>query len=295
MIRSPHSIKRWVGKQFYSLKSRRKQHILRRNILRHYRKNPPGDPESAHAVACIRERGSTVFPAVPEREYNERTIEVATDPASGYPFVTHEGKRLFFPVGWKQRRIRRACAALLREQDFRSPHRYLTPSFDVGAETVLFDVGCAEGILTLSVIERVAAAHLFEASEEWAEPLRLTFEPWKEKVRIVPNYVSDTDDGQNVSLDTYTEGMETRGILLKLDVEGAEARVLAGGAKLLASPGVRAVVCTYHRAEDLEQLTALLRGKGYTVEPSTGYMLFLWDPQGLRPPYFRRGVIRCEK
>ncbi len=233
-----------------------------------------------------------MLPCVPP--YDRRGVGVHADAENGHRYVMHEGKRLYFPQRWNEKRIQAGYAALLREQDERSPHRYLTPEFDVMPQTHLFDIGAAEGILALSVIDRVAAVHLFEASGTWLEPLKLTFAPWKEKVRIVRKYVSDVDDEQNITLDTYAEKLDAEEILLKMDVEGAEAKVLAGGRKLLARPGVRAVICTYHRWEDYDELSARMHECGYRVVPSPGYMLLLNDPW-LRAPWFRRGVIRCDK
>jgi hypothetical protein len=287
--------KRWVGKQVYFQKVRWRHFLLRRNIVRHYSKFIPVDPELAQVARSVKQRGAVVFPSLPKERRRRPEIEVYTDPESNCRFVCHEGKRLFFPRTWNDQHIRHVYAQLLREQDVRSPHRYLTPEFDVTPQTHLFDIGAAEGILALSVVERVAAVHLFEAQEQWLEPLQRTFAPWPEKVHIVPKYVSDVDDSQNITLDTYVRGMEAADVLLKLDVEGAEAQVLAGGERLLSRSGVRAVVSTYHRAGDFDALSAGMSGRGFSVTPSSGYMLFLHDPEGLRAPWFRRGVIYCRK
>ena len=284
----------FIDRQPRKMKRRLQRLMMSIRIVRHYAKNPPAEQDLAEAVRYVKRKGVAVFPYHREKD-DGRTIEVHTDAGNGYRYVVHEDKRLYFPQCWDEKRIHRGYAALLREQEARSPHRYLTPQFDVTPQTALFDIGAAEGILSLSVIERVASVHLFEAEERWIEPLKLTFAPWKEKVRIVRKYVSDVDDKQNITLDTCAEGLDAGDILLKIDVEGHESHVLAGGRMLLGRPGVRAVVCTYHRAGDFEHLSAILSGHGFRVTHSPNYMLFLIDPEGLHAPWFRRGVIYCDK
>lgn len=288
--------------QIYCIKQIVPKIRKRASIVRFFRQNPSlveNDPELARAVRYIKYRGLAVFPYSTGFRYSPWRIRVFSDDDSGFKYVMHEGKRLFFPKAWDALRIRKAYAALLREQDERSAHRYLTPSFDVTPETVLFDIGSAEGMLSLSVVERVAAIHLFEMSEEWLEPLRLTFSPWKEKVHIVRKYVSDTNDDDNVTVDSYISsiGIKPTALMLKMDVEGAESKVVAGSSNTLASTDimVSAVICTYHKHGDEETLSAIMRANRFDVKSSQGYMLFLYDREGLSPPYFRKGLIYCTK
>ena len=67
----------------------------------------------------------------------------------------------------------------------------------------LLDVGSAEGIFTLDVIDLIEHAYLFECDDEWVEALEATFLPWKDKITIVRKYVSDMDDENNTTLDSY--------------------------------------------------------------------------------------------
>ena len=64
----------------------------------------------------------------------------------------------------------------------------------------------------------------------------------------------------------------------------------------------KVVTCVYHRQDDEEILGNMMKKFGFTVTPSKGYMLFpagdieLGKPSyEHKPPYFRRGVIRCNK
>ncbi len=179
------------------------------------------------------------------------------------------------------------------DQHPQSPHRYLTEDFTVGADDIVIDGGAVEGNFGLRVVEHVKKLYLFEPESYWQEPLQATFEPWKDKVVIVPKYLSKQDTETAVALDAYFTDKE-KPTFIKLDVEGFEADVLEGAADLLATSIKRAVVCTYHYADDEAKLSTLMRACHFSVAPSRGYMLFqLYDK--LKPPYFRRALIRCER
>lgn len=116
-------------------------------------------------------------------------------------FVMHHGKKLYFGRDMVDY-VSSIYKGLLIEQDRRSAHRYVD-SYSELADKVLLDIGAAEAIFTLDTIEYVKHAFLFECDEKWLEALTATFAPWKDKVTIVRKYVSDVDDENNVSLDTF--------------------------------------------------------------------------------------------
>ncbi len=263
---------------------------------------PQQDPEVVEIAAYLDKLdwpGPLKCPQYPydfTSEYNPRQVEVMTDPESGLPYAMHGGKRLFYPRGYDMARIQYLYSNVALEQDPLSPHLYLTPEFDVPDGAVLFDVGAAEADFSLSVIEKVSRVYIFEVLEEWNEPLRKTFEPWKEKVTILNKYASDAPSETCVTLDSFRETIPSGSdIFFKIDVEGAEDQVLQGAQTLLASPdfNVRAVVCVYHRPDDLERFSALMRSLGYSAEVSRGYIA-LAIPSGAAP-YLRRGLIRCRR
>jgi hypothetical protein len=159
---------------------------------------------------------------------------------------------------------------------------------------VLFDVGAAEGNFALSVVEKASRIILFEADKEWVEPLKATFEPWKDKVEIVNKFVSNISDSENTTLDDHISG-ENAGTFLKIDVEGAESRLLNGCKRILSEKKpLKVAICTYHKQNDEKEFSELLTQKGFKTSPSNGYMLFFYDKQ-IKAPYFRRGLIRAQK
>ena len=92
---------------------------------------------------------------------------------------------------------------------------------ELKGETLL-DIGAAEAVFTLDTIDYIDRAYLFECDEAWIEALEATFAPWNDKIMIVRKYVSDVDDDNNITLDTFfqDEGRPIDNLFLKMDIEG---------------------------------------------------------------------------
>lgn len=82
-------------------------------------------------------------------------VEVWIDSSCDMPYVFHEGKRLYFPRGCAKAFVKRFYLSLVEEQDKRSPHRYFSEDDSFIDDCVFLDVGAAEGIISLSIIERL--------------------------------------------------------------------------------------------------------------------------------------------
>jgi len=233
-----------------------------------------------------------IFPYNFHHDYSPEKIEVFEDRAKGMRYVMQDGKRLYFKKRWSEKRIKKAYSDLLREQDSKSPHRYLTDSFKIDKNDVIADIGAAEGNFSLSVIEKVKKIYLFEYNHEWAEALEATFAPWSDKVEIINKYVSDINDSSHIRFDTFFE--EKRDInFLKIDVDGAESSVLESCSALFRSSiPFRIALCTYHKDRDEKDFTQKLKNFGFTVIPSAGYMINYYDKK-IGVPYLRRGLIRA--
>jgi len=252
------------------------EELEKNNIIRNLRKNP-----------------LSFFPYDFTKKYDAKKIIVYTDDISKMKYVIHENKRLYFKRNWDEKKIQIYYNSLLLEQDLDSPHRYETTDFFVNDDDVVVDAGVAEGNFALSVIEKVKKLYLFEADEEWIEALKETFAQWKEKVEFINKYVSDNDEGNYISLDTF---FGTRKVnFIKADIEGAEMTLLEGCRNILSnSEKLKVVMCTYHKKDDSENIKQLLTTLKFNVEFSKGYMLyFLYDPPV--PPYLRKGLIRAVK
>jgi len=225
--------------------------------------------------------------------YDSTKINVYYDKDQQMNYVLHNNKRLYFKKKWDQSStVKEAYNNLLIEQDLESPHRYDTQTFSVEEGDVVVDLGSAEGIFALSVIERVKRMYLFEVDQDWISALEATFKPWREKVTIINKYVSNVDSDDMVTLDTFFKSGQID--FIKADIEGAEPKLLEGASKILSRQfAPKLVLCTYHRQNDAEILEKMLSNYGFTTSYSKGYVL--WHLDEFQPPYLRKCLIRAEK
>lgn len=269
---------------------------LPKSILKYYAGLPEPPSDEINLVLDYLSRNPiAVFPYEFQDEYIADNIEVFDDREKGLKYVLMDGKRLYFKKRWSSKKIRNLYNLLSKEQDIRSPHRYLTDQFEFKTGETLVDVGAAEGNFALSVVEKASQIILFEADNEWIEPLNATFEPWKDKVEIVNKFVSNISDSLNTKLDDYLNIENGRETFIKIDVEGAESRLLEGCKQfLMMQKPLKLAICTYHKQNDEKEFSSLLKQHQFKISHSDGYMLFYYDKQ-MTAPYFRRGLIRAEK
>ncbi len=268
---------------------------LRHSILNYYANLPeaPGK-ELREVLNYLESNPIAVFPYHFQNKYNAAEIEVFKDNEKGLRYVMLEGKRLYFKKRWSEKRIRHSFNELTKEQDLQSPHRYLNDDFKIANGEVLVDIGVAEGNFALGAAEKASKLILFETDTEWIEALNATFEPWKEKVLIVNKFVSDITNATNTTLDDFISPDEKISFL-KIDVDGAESRLLDGCKRILSDQNpLKLAICTYHKQDDEKDFTALLSRNGFETSHSDGFMLFYYDKK-MKAPYLRRGLIRAVK
>lgn len=269
---------------------------LRRKILAHFGNIPAGEisAEQKEILDYLEKNPLAIFPYDFGSDYKPSGIEVFYDEKKKMHFTLLDGKKLYFKKRWKELRIKRGFSDLMREQDSKSPHRYLIPGFDINEKDVIADIGAAEGNFSLAVIERVKKCYLFEYDREWAQALSATFESYGDKAGIINKMVSGKDDGAHIRLDTFlTENPDVT--FLKIDVDGAEKEVIGSLMETLrSSRPMKIALCTYHAADDEKVYKDLLRECGFEVNHSYGYMIPFYDKK-IKPPWLRRGLIRAER
>ncbi len=267
---------------------------LRRKILDHFKSLPGSEvsDEQREVLDYLEKYPLSIFPYHFGHLYKPSDVKVFYDDDPGMKFVLLYGKRLYFKKRWNEKRIKRGFSDLLREQDPKSPHRYLTPQFDAEENDVIADIGAAEGNFSLSVVDKVKKVCIFEYNREWARALRETFAPYGEKAEIINKMVSVTDDESHIRLDTFLN--ERKDItFLKIDVDGAEQEVLSSCMEILRSKRpLKIALCTYHKANDEQDFTRLLLDCGFDVAVSGGYMIPYYDKK-INSPWLRRGLIRA--
>lgn len=266
----------------------------------------PKNKELRHAIRFTKKHGLHQYPYDFSLNRDVNSIDVFEDSTSEMCYVLHKGKRLYWPRDFSTDEIKESYFCLARvEQHPDSPHCYLSDTFDVTENSVIMDIGAAEGIFTLSVIERVKKAYLLECDPRWLPPLKATFAPYMSKAVIIEKFLSDctTIDKNTITLDDLMLEIGGGGgpvDFIKADIEGCEKALLEGGKKIFRShkPDKIAIAC-YHRPEDEKNLKNILHTYGFTTHFSSGYMIPMgatpWGGDFLSPPYLKRGIIRGQK
>lgn len=258
-------------------------------LNRYYGINPDNE-EIAEVMRFVQHNGIKVFPHPFIFKYNANTIDVFKDKnANMYYVETDDSKKLYFPRNMTKMQIRHYYNFLRMEQDIDSPHRYLYGDFGVGDEEIVADIGCAEGNFGLSVVEKVKKLYLFERSEKWIDALKFTFSPYMDKVEIIQKFVSDSDEKDNITLNSFFKDKKID--FIKLDTDGAEKRIMDAGAEILKRKRLKIALCIYHNQSDIDVLGAKMKEYGYSIEYSKGYMIFLYSFK-VEKPYLRKVLIR---
>lgn len=226
-------------------------------------------------------------------DYQKMEIRIEKDKACNMHYVMHNGKRLYFPAKYTPDFIEPYYKSLLIEQDKRSPHKYFS-KIDIYTDTIFVDIGAAEGIISLDIIDHVDKVIMLECNREWKEALEKTFENYKQKVEIIPKFAGSRDCENICKIDTLLGDKKYLGyeFILKMDVEGSELEVLSGSEYILFNRLAAAYVCTYHNEEDFALITDYLKKFDYEIQQTDGYMLICSDDGDYS---FRRGLVRIEK
>lgn len=269
--------------------------FLKAQIINYYNNNEQlkADTEWTEVVDRLSRKSLEIFPYDFADQYREEDVLVYHDDTNGLSYVLLEGKKLYFKRGWNDKKIRRNYNRLRIEQDPGSPHYYTTADFQVEEGDVVADIGCAEGNFSLTIVERVKRLYLFECDPGWLEALQHTFAPWKEKVEVIPKFVSDKTDDRNIRGDDFFANKEID--FFKIDVDGGERPLLAGLQQTIDSgKQLKLAFCTYHRQQDEAEFSAYFRSKGFSVSPAKRFMIFFHDKM-ICAPFLRRGLIRAKR
>jgi hypothetical protein len=266
----------------------------KRDIINFIKNNTADqDQEKIEILNYLKHNGKKVFPYHFIEKYHQENIAVYTDNINNMKYVLYADKRMYFPMDWNVEKIQKYYNGLLIEQDIESPHRYEYEGFCVEDNDVVADIGAAEGIFSLSIIERAKKIYLFECDKAWIGALKLTFAPYNDKVVLINKFISDANDDDCITLDSIFANEEIN--FIKADIEGSETKMLTGAKLLLSKPcNLKIAICAYHKNNDEHILNNILIENGFHTAFSKGYMLFT-DDKELAPPYLRRGLVRAAK
>jgi len=259
---------------------------------------PFDDEYSRAALSYVRETGHVDL--VPYF-FQPKITYVDSGIVDSYPYVTHNGKKLYFPKSWDLGKVEWFYKNYINNERIISkdsgigPHQYQTEYFRIESGDILVDIGCAEALLALDVIDYVKSVYLIENDPIWFEPLMLTFKDYLNKVQLISKSISNVDNDLEIKLDSLLRIHNGESIFIKMDIEGGELDVLRSSLDyIMGQSKLKFACCTYHRIFDADDIKRLFDSIGYSCSFSTGYILtsFL-DSSGV--PTLRRGVIRAKK
>jgi hypothetical protein len=275
-----------------------KKDLLFFQILHHFKNNDATKYQDE--LNYINQLGTlALFP------YN-RTSQKIDDISAGFdkqkmlPFVMHKDKKLYFPKRYSVTQARDEYLCLVVNENLladkyweKTPHQYITEDFFVKDGDIVLDVGASEGLFLLDVIDKIKKGYLFEPDKVWLAALEATFAPYKDKVTIIKKFAADKDLADEITIDTFLKN-EDGNIFIKIDVEGNEKKVLDGAQSVLKRKNdIRVACCTYHQHDDASLFEKFFNDLNYHLEFSDGFMLFYFYGN-LKPPYFRKGLIRAK-
>ena len=235
--------------------------------------------------------GGKTFPYAWGEKYDWRKVDVYYDYEKKMRYVIFDDKKLYFPRKYSKNFIKHLYISLLQEQDDHSPHQYNIGQFiERDKEYILFDIGAAEGMITLGLIEQVKRAVLVECDLAWIQALEATFASYKDKIEIVPLFAGAVDTENTISLKTcYEKYVQRENAIFKLDIEGAEEDVLSNALGVLKQSYCSWFVCTYHKPSSYEDIRKIFEDYNYKICDTEGVMLFgSKDDVG-----FRKGMIKA--
>ena len=267
----------------------------RLKVLEHFSTTDPRtvDPEISEALSYLKNHKYSAFPYDWTHKYDNLLPEVFKDNQNNRLYILFDGKRMYFPAKYTKKHVTWAARSILKEQDLKSPHLYLTNGFQVDEGSIVVDAGVAEGNFALMAVEKAKRLYLIECNPEWIDALKLTFEPWKDKVIFVEKFLSDSKGESTTSIDALIQPGAAERYFIKMDIEGFEQKALSGMKNLVASGcPIKMDICTYHRPNDLTEIRTILNDYSFKSKVSDGYVLYFMPGE---EPSFRKVLIRAEK
>jgi FkbM family methyltransferase len=177
---------------------------------------------------------------------------------------------------------------------------------------VILDVGAAEGLFALSVIERCKKIIMIEPNDFFYNSLRKTFKDYGQKVKIYNVAVGNTE-GQIVFDQTSLSGHidhnnqkgtkkvitkidsllqnESEITYLKADLEGYEMEMLRGASQTIKKHTPKIAITTYHSENNSLEIIAFIRAlvpeykfytKGIFHQKGKPIMVHFWIPEAAR-------------
>lgn len=227
-------------------------------------------------------------------EYENISVEICFDINTQMFYVPYKGRNMFFPRSWDEEKVEKYYRSVIAEQDRRSPHCYMYNGYEVNKGDVVVDVGAAEGIFTLDVIDVADKVYLIEADLEWIEALQQTFINDQDKVKIIYGFADCVAEAERLTLDSLFDNEEVH--YIKMDIEGYEKQALSGAKNVLNNcKNIKCAVCSYHCKEDEVWIRDYLQKYGFATDVSEGFICPDWTVEAYLEAELRRGIVFGKK
>jgi hypothetical protein len=192
----------------------------------------------------------------PYKQINKiENVQSGYDDSLKLSYVIHNGKKLYFPLSQNaesiyKKLIENENITGTTEERYREkhPHQYQSDTFFIKEGDVFCDIGCAEALLSLDVIDKVKRVYLVESDPMWLDALKATFKPYRDKVIIIDKLISDVDTETTITLSSLLKNEKESPVFIKMDIEGYETSVIEASKEfLLERQNIRIACCTYHK------------------------------------------------
>ena len=184
--------------------------------------------------------------------------------------------KLYWPPGFTLNRLHQVIAETFDVNDW---HYYQKQHTTIKEGDILLDIGTAEGLFPLTVIEQCRHIYMVEPGTIFNKCLEKTFKAYKDKVTIFNVAVGNHDgeiyfdenslDGK-VSTENSVTKTEIRKIdsligsspvtYIKADIEGFEEEMLRGAEQTIKRNKPKIAITTYHTENDPNEIISIIKG-----------------------------------
>ena len=134
------------------------------------------NPDYMKIAKYLNDNKVNVFPYKFTEQYKSSDISIKKDKTSNLYFTNYHNFDIYLkPAFTNKYRAARYFKNILLEQDTQSPHRYTTEEFHPQKDSVILDIGGAEGFFPIDYIDAVKKVYIFECSNEWIQALEKTY------------------------------------------------------------------------------------------------------------------------
>jgi FkbM family methyltransferase len=185
-------------------------------------------------------------------------------------------RKLFWPKEYPVSGIYQVVSETFDHQDW---HFYQKKGTLISDGEVLLDIGAAEALFSLSVLDKCEKIILIEPNDHFARSLEKTFDGFFDKVKIICTAVGNRDGEISFNLDSLSGKIseeanqnkkpittidrllldEPKITYLKADLEGFELQMLQGAEKVIKKHKPKIAITSYHIENDANQIISLIK------------------------------------